>query len=360
MLFYWDKKLFLFIITWCSVHTKGEKNKMKKFLTLIITFALVLTSGIALTACGGGKDPNADKTVTGIAIASEPTKTTYTKGELLNLAGGKITVTYDDETISELAMTASGVTNSGYDKNTVGEQSITITYKTKTAQFTVTVVDNGGGGENPGKTVSSIAVKTMPAKTVYNVMELLDLTGCVITVTYSDSSTQDISLPNGSVQVTGFTSNTAGTKTLTVTYGNKTATFTVTVSKPPVGGTPQIPSFAQTAPASAAEMVSRLKANEYNNAAQWVTPDFGLVTVGGNHNDHNLAVTAVEFATSQEAVTNFEILYENPARMSYAGIGNFTSVCVQGTKVSYTQADGTKIFATVVGNWLIYGASPNQ
>jgi hypothetical protein len=90
-----------------------------------------------------------------------------------------------------------------------------------------------GATPTPTKTVSSIAVKTQPTKTSYTVGDALDTTGLVLTATYSDESTADIS--------TGFTCSptslsTAGTQTITVTYGGATATFTVTVTKAaPIG-----------------------------------------------------------------------------------------------------------------------------
>ena len=78
-------------------------------------------------------------------------------------------------------------------------------------------------------TVDSIAVKTSPIKTTYTVGEILDLTGGKITVTKSDNSTEEIAIT--SEMVIGFDNTTAGTKTITVTYEEKTATFTVTVNE---------------------------------------------------------------------------------------------------------------------------------
>ena len=75
--------------------------------------------------------------------------------------------------------------------------------------------------------LQSISVKTNPTKTTYYVGETLDTAGLVITAKYSDGSSKDIS--------SGFTCNptkldTAGFRTITVTYGGKSATFGVTVN----------------------------------------------------------------------------------------------------------------------------------
>lgn len=86
------------------------------------------------------------------------------------------------------------------------------------------------GGVTPPApaTLVSIAITTLPTKTVYTVGEILDITGMVVTGTYSDDSTkvETVTADN----VTGFSSDTAGEKTCTVTVSGKTATFTVTVN----------------------------------------------------------------------------------------------------------------------------------
>lgn len=86
------------------------------------------------------------------------------------------------------------------------------------------------GGVTPPApaTLVSIAITTHPTKIVYTVGEILDITGMVVTGTYSDDSTkvETVTADN----VTGFSSDTAGEKTCTVTVSGKTATFTVTVN----------------------------------------------------------------------------------------------------------------------------------
>jgi fibronectin type 3 domain-containing protein len=71
-------------------------------------------------------------------------------------------------------------------------------------------------------------VVTAPTKVEYLVGEELDLEGLVVTVTKSDDTTEVIT---EGFTVTGFTSEAAGTVTVTVTYGEFTATFDVTVKK---------------------------------------------------------------------------------------------------------------------------------
>lgn len=80
--------------------------------------------------------------------------------------------------------------------------------------------------------LTSIAVKTLPTKTTYDVGESFRSAGLSLTATYSDGSTQTIT---SGLTISGFSSQTAGTKTITVTYGGLSTSFTVTVIGPNVG-----------------------------------------------------------------------------------------------------------------------------
>lgn len=81
---------------------------------------------------------------------------------------------------------------------------------------------------NP-KVLSSIAVTTQPTKTTYALNEDLDLTGMVVTATYSNDSTAAVT----DYTTSGYDKTQAGEQTITVSYTEgsvtKTTTFTVTV-----------------------------------------------------------------------------------------------------------------------------------
>jgi LPXTG-motif cell wall-anchored protein len=73
------------------------------------------------------------------------------------------------------------------------------------------------------KTLTSIAVTNKPTKTQYVVGQSLDLTGLVVTGTYNDGTTAPLTI--ASANISGFDSKTTGSKTVTVTFDGKTATF---------------------------------------------------------------------------------------------------------------------------------------
>jgi len=77
------------------------------------------------------------------------------------------------------------------------------------------------------KTLDSIAVTTLPTKTEYAIGEDFKSAGMVVTATYSDGSTAEVT--DYTTDISGYDKTTAGTKTITVTYQGKTAEFTVKV-----------------------------------------------------------------------------------------------------------------------------------
>lgn len=80
------------------------------------------------------------------------------------------------------------------------------------------------------KTLVSIALTTAPTKTTYNVNEAFSLAGAVITATYSDESTADVT---ASCE-TQYDFSTIGNKTVTISYAEggitRTCEFNVTVA----------------------------------------------------------------------------------------------------------------------------------
>ena len=169
------------------------------------------------------------KSVTGITVKTKPSKLLYIQGiENLNLSGGKITVTFSDNTTEDIDMTNSKVTSSKFDNTKVGKQTITLTYEGKTTTFDVDVIV---------KTVTGITVKTKPSKLSYiQGSENLNLSGGKITATYSDNTTEDIDMTSSKVTSSKFDNTKVGKQTITLTYEGKTTTFDVDVIAKTVTG----------------------------------------------------------------------------------------------------------------------------
>ncbi len=79
--------------------------------------------------------------------------------------------------------------------------------------------------------LSSILIVSQPSKKVYYIGDSLDTSALQLKITYSDGSTEMVS---SGYTTSGFSSTTAGTKTVTVTYEGLTTTFNVTVNTPSI------------------------------------------------------------------------------------------------------------------------------
>ncbi|MDR2446330.1 MAG: leucine-rich repeat protein [Treponema sp.] len=180
-------------------------------------FALLAAFIVILAGC---PEPQPDSPyLLYLTVSSPPTKTVYAVGEPLDLTGLVVIGTYSDNFTKTEAVAPANI--SGYDSSAEGSKTLTVTINGKTASFTVTVASSS---------LTSITVSSPPTKTVYAVGEALDLTGLVVTGTYSDGSTKTEAV--APANISGYDSSAEGSKTLTVTINGKTASFTVTVVLP--------------------------------------------------------------------------------------------------------------------------------
>jgi hypothetical protein len=164
-------------------------------------------------------------TLQSLEITHPADKLSYTVGESLNLTGLVVEGLYSDASRKAMAFTTSNVT--GFDSAApVTGQVLTLSLEGKSVTFTVDIVA-------PEPTLTGISVTTPPDKLTYTVGESLDLTGLVVTASYSDSTSAAVTAYTTD-PTNGATLSTAGAVTVTVTYKEgdvtKTATFSVTVN----------------------------------------------------------------------------------------------------------------------------------
>ncbi len=172
-----------------------------------------------VTVTYGDKTTSYDVTVEeadilSISIIDLPRDTVYNVGETFKGEGLKIIVHYVNGISEEKT---DGFVCHVPDFYTPGVKTIVVSYGDKTTSFTVTV---------ESVTVSSVSVLSTPHDTSYYVGESLNTAGLMLRVNYSDGTSEDIA--------SGFTCSptyfsSAGTKTITVSYGDKSTSFTVTV-----------------------------------------------------------------------------------------------------------------------------------
>lgn len=138
--------------------------------------------------------------ISAIEVKTIPAKIEYPKGDVFDTTGLSILVKYTDGT-SETKTT--GFEVSGFDSSSVGEKTITVTYKTHTATFKVTVYD-----------LSGIRITSFPSKVYYKIGETFDPSGLAVAEVRQDGSEKEIT----DYDISGFDSSTAGSKTITVSY----------------------------------------------------------------------------------------------------------------------------------------------
>lgn len=138
--------------------------------------------------------------ISAIEVKTMPTKIEYPKGDVFDTTGLSILVKYTDGT-SEIK--TSGFEVSGFNSSSVGEKTITVTYKTHTATFKVTVYD-----------LSGIRITSYPSKVYYKIGESFDPSGLTVAEVRQDGTEKEIT----DYDISGFDSSTAGSKTITVSY----------------------------------------------------------------------------------------------------------------------------------------------
>ena len=149
---------------------------------------------------------------TSIKVTTPPTKTTYTAGEQLDLTGMVVTAEYSDGTSEDVTSECTFTPTAG-----------TVLYE-NIDKINIAWVWEGQAGYSTTQAITvnrvlrSIAITTPPTKTAYNKNETLDLTGMVVTATFTSEQT---------VAVTGYTTSPAAGATLS-TLGNQTVTISYT------------------------------------------------------------------------------------------------------------------------------------
>jgi len=183
---------------------------MKKIIGL-----LLLTVVVFLAGCSGGL--SSDKILIGIEITKAPDKIEYFIGASLDLTGIEVSAIYSDKTKERVYIGVKSV--SGFDSSEPGIINVIVAYNEHTADFSVTVKNVA---------LVSIEITAEPVKKAYWMYELIELDGIEVKAAYNDGSSEIIDVDE--LTVSGFNRAAAGEQHVTVSFGGKSAAFTVTVT----------------------------------------------------------------------------------------------------------------------------------
>lgn len=151
-----------------------------------------------------------------ILVYKSEAKTVYTVGD--TFVKPRVDAYYEDgdsDTVTEQA------TFTGYNMSVAGEYTVTVSYtlgsKTETDTYTITV--------NPAPvTLSSISLSGYQTSFITGDEFVF---GGTVTAHYSDNTTEDVT---EDASFTGYDMSVAGNQTVTVSYGGKTATYSITLT----------------------------------------------------------------------------------------------------------------------------------
>ncbi len=261
---------------------------MKKVIRVVLIILTFLTAAVCMTACSS---------VDSISIEdADMPKLIYVQGQELDLSGGSLTVVTGGKT-EKIGLTASGVSVSGYDKNKSGEQTVTVTYKRKTTEFTVSVI-------------AQLAAESYQAD--YFVGEEFNYNRGRLRVARDDGTLFMVSMSDSEVSVTGFDSSKAGTVTLTAEYLGKTGSFNVKVH--------EIGSLGITAPSKKAY---------YSHEVKGLILDGGFITLRSPDGTYSSNINLSDLPASSFTGFNLSAATEN----------NMTKPLTQTVTVNYADKE---------------------
>lgn len=154
----------------------------------------------------------------GIAVSGDY-KTEFNYGNQYSNTNLKVNYVMADG--STQSIVKKDVLFTGYNPELVGEQVITVSYDGFTTTYNVTVVD----------VLKSIEINGI-YQTEYFIDEELDTTGMIIKAKYASGAIETINTDDVTFSVSGGWE--VGTKNVLVAYGNKTASYKITISESPL------------------------------------------------------------------------------------------------------------------------------
>ena len=173
-------------------------------------------SASEITMLSNGEEP-----VRELQTVSDPEDVETTAG-VAPVLPEKANVTYADGTNGTEPIVWEDIPEENYAQ--AGTFTVKGTVGTFEVEITVTVKEE----EEPEEPELTELQVTAPEKTVYEIGDELDLTGLQVTAIYSDGTTKDVT---SDAEISGFDSETAGEKIITVSYGELDTSFTVTVEE---------------------------------------------------------------------------------------------------------------------------------
>ena len=287
-----------------------------------------------------------------ISVKTPPTKTAYRIGETIDMTGLVITASFNDGTsvdVTEGYTFAPATMASDTTKVTI---SYTVEEVTKTVEQPITLIS-----------LDSIVVKTPPTKTSYKVGETISATGLVLTATYTDGSSEDVTEGYTFTPVTMASDTTAMTISLEVDGITKTTTQVLTLvslDSISVKTPPTVTSFAAGADIDLTGLV--LTATYTDGSTADVTQGYTFSPTVMANDTTSVTISYTENGVTKTTTQAVSLLVN---RKKVGGIIFYIDSTADGTYTFYN-GEGTQVAAPTVGtdctNWEyeVTGASKDK
>lgn len=255
---------------------------MKKFSKIAVVLLMLVSVIVALTACNAVSEVTIEK--------DNMPQLVFVQGQELDLSGGVLTVKYSEET-EQVALDSSEVEISGYDKDRLGDQELTISYKGKSTQLTVSVVTR---------------MVAIGAEKDYFIGEPFKNNKGSLKITRDDGTSFSVQLNDEDLIIEGFDSSKAGTVSVTARYQDYVGAFDVNIF--------EVESAALTAP----------EQSFYDSHDEGINLSGGYLTVKGDGGALTRNVTLTEsmisgFDLSAATIENATTPLEQKVTVNYAG-----------------------------------------
>lgn len=288
--------------------------------------------------------------VTSLSVKTAPTKVRYEVGEALDMTGFVLDADGADVTSGYTMKIGETSILDGATLSSAGKKTITVTYRGKTVDQTISV-----------GSATSIAVTTAPTKTSYDTGDSFDPTEMVVTATLSTG--EDLDPDTWTKAVTGYTIDPADNLQpsdtyVTITYAGQTATQNITVTDVAVKGV-ALNKTSTTIATGGTETLTLIftPANATNKAVTWSSSNEGVATV------ENGVVRAVKSGTATITVTTTDGNHQATCTVTVNAAKGSVENPYTVAEVSKGNANGKNgiyVIGYIVGSWKDNTFKPND
>lgn len=203
---------------------------MNKKLSIIILAAICVLALCAGTACAKkpaspSESASAVRELQSITLNTDGVQKIFQVGSQFNSDGLIVTANYNALPLTEV-VTDYAVTPP--DTSTEGAKTVKVTYKSKTAEYVITV--NARGPVTPVRSLQSITLNTDGVQKNFTVGDAFNADGLIVIANYN---LEPLTVTVTEYRLSSPDMNTVGEKTVTVFYETATASYTISVSDVP-------------------------------------------------------------------------------------------------------------------------------